>query len=200
MPSIPVRRPEVRPDDRRRRSDPAARSGVPRPAPCCRCGICTSRFRARPDRSRPSGDSTSTWPPGRPWPSSASPDLASRSPHWRSWDCTPSTAKITGSIKLHGDELLGRNDESMSKLRGDSISMIFQDPLSALTPVYSIGDQIVETIQVHHEMSGAAALNAGDRAAGPGGHSQPGRSGEVLPARVLRRHAAAGHDRHGDRQ
>jgi peptide/nickel transport system ATP-binding protein len=69
----------------------------------------------------------------------------------------PSTAKITGSVMLHGDELLNRNDESMSKLRGDSISMIFQDPLSALTPVYSIGDQIVEAIQVHHEMSGEAA-------------------------------------------
>jgi peptide/nickel transport system ATP-binding protein len=69
----------------------------------------------------------------------------------------PSTAKITGSVTLHGEELLNRSDESMSKLRGDSISMIFQDPLSALTPVYSIGDQIVEAIQIHHEISGEAA-------------------------------------------
>jgi peptide/nickel transport system ATP-binding protein len=69
----------------------------------------------------------------------------------------PSTAKITGSVTLHGEELLNRNDESMSKLRGDSISMIFQDPLSALTPVYSIGDQIVEAIQVHYEISAEAA-------------------------------------------
>jgi len=70
----------------------------------------------------------------------------------------PDTAKITGSIRLHGDELLSRNDESMSKLRGESISMIFQDPLSALTPVYSIGDQIVEAIQVHHEVPKASAM------------------------------------------
>ena len=69
----------------------------------------------------------------------------------------PSTAKITGSVTLHGEELLNRNDESMSKLRGDSISMIFQDPLSALTPVYSIGDQIVEAIQVHYEVPAEAA-------------------------------------------
>ena len=69
----------------------------------------------------------------------------------------PETAKITGSITLHGDELLSRNEESMSRLRGESISMIFQDPLSALTPVYSIGDQIVEAIQVHHDVSKAAA-------------------------------------------
>jgi peptide/nickel transport system ATP-binding protein len=70
----------------------------------------------------------------------------------------PATAKITGSIKLHGEELLSRNDESMSRLRGESIAMIFQDPLSALTPVYSIGDQIVEAIQVHHDVSKAAAM------------------------------------------
>ena len=69
----------------------------------------------------------------------------------------PDTAKITGSITLHGEELLSRNDESMSRLRGESLSMIFQDPLSALTPVYSIGDQIVEAIQVHHDVSKAAA-------------------------------------------
>jgi peptide/nickel transport system ATP-binding protein len=69
----------------------------------------------------------------------------------------PKTAKITGSIKLHGDELLGLNDDKMSKIRGESLAMIFQDPLSALTPVYSIGDQIVEAIQVHHDVSRAAA-------------------------------------------
>ena len=69
----------------------------------------------------------------------------------------PDTAKITGSITLHGEELLSRNEESMSRLRGESLSMIFQDPLSALTPVYSIGDQIVEAIQVHHDVSKAAA-------------------------------------------
>jgi peptide/nickel transport system ATP-binding protein len=69
----------------------------------------------------------------------------------------PATAKITGSVTLHGDELLNRNDESMSRLRGESLAMIFQDPLSALTPVYTIGDQIVEAIQAHHDVGRAAA-------------------------------------------
>ena len=69
----------------------------------------------------------------------------------------PTSAKITGSIKLHGDELLGRSDDSMSQLRGNELAMIFQDPLSALTPVYTIGDQIIETMQVHHDISRAAA-------------------------------------------
>ncbi|HEY5788806.1 MAG TPA: ATP-binding cassette domain-containing protein, partial [Microlunatus sp.] len=71
----------------------------------------------------------------------------------------PEAAKITGSIRLHGDELLGRSDEAMSRLRGDELAMIFQDPLSALTPVYTIGDQIVETMQVHHSISRADAMN-----------------------------------------
>ncbi|MBB1493594.1 ABC transporter ATP-binding protein [Propioniciclava sp. MC1595] len=60
-------------------------------------------------------------------------------------------ARVEGSIKLHGDELLGRSDEEMSRTRGQALSMVFQDPLSALTPVYTIGDQIVEAIQIHNK-------------------------------------------------
>ncbi len=69
----------------------------------------------------------------------------------------PPTTKITGSIKLHGEELLGRSDEEMSKIRGRDLAMVFQDPLSALTPVYTVGDQIVEAIQAHYEISKAKA-------------------------------------------
>ncbi|CAA9401319.1 MAG: Oligopeptide transport ATP-binding protein OppF [uncultured Propionibacteriaceae bacterium] len=70
----------------------------------------------------------------------------------------PDTAKITGSIKLHGEELLGRGDAAMSNLRGNELAMVFQDPLSALTPVYTIGDQITETIQIHRDVSRSAAM------------------------------------------
>jgi oligopeptide/dipeptide ABC transporter, ATP-binding protein, C-terminal domain len=65
----------------------------------------------------------------------------------------PPTTRITGSIKLHGEELLGRTDEEMSKIRGRDLAMVFQDPLSALTPVYTVGDQIVEAIQAHYDIS-----------------------------------------------
>ena len=61
----------------------------------------------------------------------------------------PATTRISGSIKLHDIELLGQSDRDMSKIRGRDLAMVFQDPLSALTPVYTIGDQIVETIQAH---------------------------------------------------
>ena len=63
----------------------------------------------------------------------------------------PTTADITGSIKYNGTELLGLNDKEMCAYRGKHISMIFQDPLSSLTPVYTIGDQIAEVLKVHNK-------------------------------------------------
>jgi peptide/nickel transport system ATP-binding protein len=69
----------------------------------------------------------------------------------------PSNAAITGSIKFKGTELLGLNDKKLSQLRGSGISMVFQDPLSALTPVYTIGDQIAEAVRIHQDVSAAQA-------------------------------------------
>ncbi len=69
----------------------------------------------------------------------------------------PENTRISGSVRLHGQELLGRSDAHLSKLRGDKISMIFQDPLSALTPVYSIGDQIIEALRIHTTVGKVAA-------------------------------------------
>ena len=59
-------------------------------------------------------------------------------------------AHVTGSIKLRGEELLGKTDEEMSEYRGTKISMVFQDPLSALTPMFSIGDQLAEALLIHN--------------------------------------------------
>ncbi|MGO4956374.1 ABC transporter ATP-binding protein [Luteococcus sp. Sow4_B9] len=66
-------------------------------------------------------------------------------------------ARVDGSVKLHGTELIGRDDNWMSNVRGRKVAMIFQDPLSALTPVYTVGDQIVEALQIHQEMDDDAA-------------------------------------------
>ncbi|MDN6156634.1 MAG: ABC transporter ATP-binding protein [Brevibacterium sp.] len=61
----------------------------------------------------------------------------------------PSNARIDGSIKYRGRSLLDMDDHEMSKLRGSEIAMVFQDPLSALTPVYTIGEQISEGLLLH---------------------------------------------------
>src|SRR4051794_25672997 len=71
----------------------------------------------------------------------------------------PPSATITGSVRLRGQNLLGLPDRELAKIRGNKIAMIFQDPLSALTPVYSIGDQIAETVMIHQGSGKQAAFN-----------------------------------------
>jgi len=68
----------------------------------------------------------------------------------------PEHADVSGSVRLHGEELLGLSDQTMSRIRGKSIGTVFQDPMSALTPVYTIGDQIAEAIKVHNRDIGRA--------------------------------------------
>ena len=70
----------------------------------------------------------------------------------------PPYAAVSGSVRLSGTELLGMSDAELSKIRGARIGTVFQDPMSALTPVYTVGDQIAEAITVHHhEISRADA-------------------------------------------
>ncbi|MGK5556219.1 ABC transporter ATP-binding protein, partial [Actinomadura kijaniata] len=61
----------------------------------------------------------------------------------------PPGTRVEGSVRLRGRELLGRSDAELSRVRGKDLAMVFQDPLSALTPVHPVGDQIAETIRVH---------------------------------------------------
>jgi len=72
-------------------------------------------------------------------------------------DLLPRGARVTGSVRFEGSELIGRSDKELSRLRGRRISMIFQDPLSAFTPVYTVGEQIAEAILVHRQIGRAAA-------------------------------------------
>ena len=65
----------------------------------------------------------------------------------------PQSATITGSVKLDGIELIGAKKKAIRSVRGRSLAMVFQDPLSALNPVHRVGDQIVEMIQSHQDMN-----------------------------------------------
>ena len=63
------------------------------------------------------------------------------------------TAKVSGEILLDGVDLLKIGDEEMRRRRGKDVSMIFQDPLSAMHPYYTVGNQIGEAYRVHHDVS-----------------------------------------------
>jgi peptide/nickel transport system ATP-binding protein len=67
-------------------------------------------------------------------------------------------AVVTGSIVLRGRELIGLPPREMRKLRGREMAMIFQDPMTAMTPVYTIGWQIAEQIMVHEKIGKRSAL------------------------------------------
>ncbi|WP_213777296.1 dipeptide ABC transporter ATP-binding protein [Caballeronia sp. dw_276] len=70
-------------------------------------------------------------------------------------------ADLTGSIRFDGQELLSKSEAEMRKLRGSDIAMIFQEPMTALNPLFTIGDQIIETIVLH---DGVSARDARRRA------------------------------------
>ena len=59
----------------------------------------------------------------------------------------PHQAKVSGSVMINGQEMLGASNKVLRNMRGGLMSMIFQDPLSALNPVHRIGDQIVEMLK-----------------------------------------------------
>jgi oligopeptide/dipeptide ABC transporter ATP-binding protein len=64
----------------------------------------------------------------------------------------PKTAKITGSIRFRGEELIGKSEHQLQPIRGQQVAMIFQDALTALNPVFTVGAQIAESITVHHDV------------------------------------------------
>ncbi|WP_405091121.1 ABC transporter ATP-binding protein [Micromonospora sp. NBC_01392] len=67
---------------------------------------------------------------------------------------TSKRATVTGEISVGGRQLVGLPDEEVRRLRGRDMAMIFQDPLSALHPYYSVGKQIAEAYRVHHPRAG----------------------------------------------
>lgn len=69
----------------------------------------------------------------------------------------PRTARISGSARVLGQEVLGLSDAAISRVRGEKIAMIFQDPLTSLTPVYTIGHQLAEAVLAHHDVGRRAA-------------------------------------------
>jgi peptide/nickel transport system ATP-binding protein len=67
------------------------------------------------------------------------------------------TTSISGSARFDGRDLLALSSEELRKVRGNEIAMIFQDPLSSLHPFYKVGNQLIEAIRIHNDVSKSAA-------------------------------------------
>ncbi|MCK1440554.1 MULTISPECIES: ABC transporter ATP-binding protein [unclassified Bradyrhizobium] len=65
---------------------------------------------------------------------------------------------VGGEIRFHGRDLLKLSDREMRKIRGDRIAMIFQEPMTSLNPVYTVGHQIAEAVQIHSNASRSTAM------------------------------------------
>jgi peptide/nickel transport system ATP-binding protein len=69
----------------------------------------------------------------------------------------PERAVVSGSIRFDGEELVGRSDAELCRLRGNRIGIIFQEPMTALNPLHTIGRQVAEPMRLHQGLSPAAA-------------------------------------------
>jgi len=69
----------------------------------------------------------------------------------------PEHAQVTGSIRLDGQELVAAPERELRSLRGNRIGMVFQEPMTALNPVHTVGDQVAEPLRLHRGLSRQAA-------------------------------------------
>ncbi len=90
-------------------------------------------------------------------------------------------SKISGEIFLDGVDLLARSPEYVRSLRGKRMAMIFQDPLSAMHPYYSVGDQIIEAYRIHNQVSREVAKKHAIDMLGRVGIPEPSRRVDAYP-------------------
>ncbi|MEU7531128.1 ABC transporter ATP-binding protein [Saccharothrix sp. NPDC042600] len=93
----------------------------------------------------------------------------------------PKTAQIGGSIKFKGRELVGLSYKQMQPVRGNGVAMIFQDPMTSLNPVYTVGWQLAEAYLAHHDVSKKAAWAKAVEALELVGIPQPDRRASQYP-------------------
>jgi peptide/nickel transport system ATP-binding protein len=93
----------------------------------------------------------------------------------------PRTAKVTGSINFNGRELVGLSYNAMRSVRGNGIAMIFQDPMTSLNPVFTVGWQLAEAYRAHHDVSKKAARAKAVETLDLVGIPQPDRRAQQFP-------------------
>lgn len=93
----------------------------------------------------------------------------------------PDTARVTGSIRLGGRELVGLPDRAMARLRGDAVSMIFQEPMTALDPTMTAGRQVAEAFRLHRGADAGRARDVVLRMLAQVGFDEPARIADSYP-------------------
>ena len=102
-----------------------------------------------------------------------------------------------GEILFEDQNLLETSDKRMQEIRGNDIAMIFQDPMTSLNPVFTVGNQIREAIRIHQNLSKSEAQEKTVQVLKDVGIANPERRVKEYPHQFSGRHAPAGHDRHG---
>jgi len=87
----------------------------------------------------------------------------------------PPAKYLSGQIFFQGRDLLQLGESEMRSIRGKDIAMIFQEPMTSLNPVYTIGDQIIEAVTLHQGKSGRAASTIAEAALADVGIADPAR-------------------------
>jgi peptide/nickel transport system ATP-binding protein len=93
----------------------------------------------------------------------------------------PRTAAVSGSIRFRGTELVGQSERQLRAVRGNDIGMVFQDPMSSLNPVYTVGWQLAEAYRAHHDVSRREAAAKAVEALELVGIPQPDRRARAYP-------------------
>lgn len=88
---------------------------------------------------------------------------------------------VGGSIRFNGTDILSLSEDEMRKIRGNDIAMIFQDPMTSLNPVYTVGNQICEPLKLHRNMKGKVAIKRAEELLGMVGIPKPARRLKQYP-------------------
>lgn len=93
----------------------------------------------------------------------------------------PENAFVTGSVRLRGTEIIGHPEVGLAKLRGDAMSMVFQEPMTALDPTMRVGRQVAEVLRLHQGAESGPARQRVVAMLGEVGLSDPGRVADAYP-------------------
>jgi ABC-type glutathione transport system ATPase component len=103
----------------------------------------------------------------------------------------------TTALRFAGEEIGSFDERAMSRLRGDRMAMIFQEPMTSLNPAYTVGSQMTEVLRRHRGTPRAQAVDRAAELLARVGHHGAGAAAWPVSASIVGRAAPARHDRHG---